>query len=100
LAYQIHEERTNILPDILAPGLDVIFIGAAPSHWSADAGHYYAGPTNKFWPVLHQSGFTPRRLRPEEDADVLHYGIGLTGIFKNLSTSANHLLPPPTPERR
>ena len=89
-----------MLPDILAPNLDVIFVGAAPSHSSADAGHYYAGPTNKFWLLLHQSGFTPRRLRPEQDSDVLEFGIGLTGIYKNLSTSANHLLPVPSPEQQ
>lgn len=88
------------MPDILAPGLDVIFVGAAPSHSSAQVGHYYAGPTNKFWLLLSQAGFTPRQLRPEEDAEVLHYGIGLTGIYKNVATSANHLLPTPTEQQR
>lgn len=89
-----------ILPDILAPGLDVIFVGAAPSHSSADIGHYYAGPTNRFWLLLHQAEFTPRQLRSEEDHLALQYGIGLTGIFKFLSTSANHLLPTPTEAER
>jgi TDG/mug DNA glycosylase family protein len=93
-------ERAPILPDILAPDLDVIFVGAAPGHASADIGHYYAGPTNKLWMLLHQAGFTPRRLLPEEDGEVLAYGIGLTGIFRELASSANHLLPPPTAERR
>ena len=93
-------ERVPLLPDILAPDLDLIIVGAAPSHSSADAGHYYAGPTNKFWLLLHQAGFTPRRLRPEEDREVIQYGIGLTSIFKEISTSANHLLPTPSAERR
>lgn len=91
---------TPILPDYLATGLDVIFVGAAPSLSSAQSGHYYAGPTNKFWLLLHQSGFTPRQLRPEEDAQVLQYHIGLTGLYKHTSTSANHLLPPPTLTQR
>lgn len=89
-----------ILPDLLAPGLDVIFVGAAPSRWSEQAGHYYAGPNNRFWLLLHQAGFTPRRLRPEEDSEVLRYGVGLTGLFRHVSSSANHLLPPPTEEQR
>lgn len=89
-----------ILPDILAPGLKVIFVGAAPSHWSAKVGHYYAGPSNRFWLLLHQSGFTSRQLRPEEDVQVLGHGIGLTGLFKHTSSSANHLLPPPSHELR
>ncbi len=89
-----------ILPDYLKTGLNVVFAGAAPSLSSAQNGHYYAGPTNKFWALLHQSGFTPRRLRPEEDSDVLQYKIGLTGLYKNTSTSAVHLLPPPTDAQR
>jgi TDG/mug DNA glycosylase family protein len=90
------ERSEPILPDILAPGLDVIFVGAAPSHSSADIGHYYAGPTNKFWLLLCQAEFTPRLLRSEEDAEVLRFGVGLTGIYKHIATSANHLLPAPT----
>jgi TDG/mug DNA glycosylase family protein len=92
--------KAAYLPDILAPDLDVIFVGAAASHNSARAGHWYAGPTNKFWLLLSQSGFTPRKLRPEEDGDVLQFGLGLTCIFPHLATSANHLLPTPTADRR
>ncbi len=88
------------LPDILAPDLKVIFVGAAASHTSARAGHWYAGPTNKFWLLLHQSAFTPHRFLPEEDHGLLALGIGLTCIFPSLATSANHLLPVPTPQRR
>jgi TDG/mug DNA glycosylase family protein len=99
-AEKLSSTRAPILPDILAPGLDVIFVGAAPSHHSADVGHYYAGPTNRFWLLLFQADFTPRQLRAEEDQEVVRYGIGLTGIHKYLSTSANHLLPPPTAQQR
>lgn len=88
------------LSDILAPDLDVIFVGAAASHNSARVGHWYAGPTNKFWLLLSQSGFTPRQLQSEEDGEVLQYGIGLTCLYPHLATSANHLLPIPTQERR
>ncbi len=92
--------QNDYLPDILAPTLDVIFVGAAASHTSARAGHWYAGPTNKFWLLLSQSGFTPRRLRPEEDGEILRYGLGLTCIYPHLASSANHLLPPPSADRR
>ena len=85
-----------VLPDVLAPGLDVIFVGAAASLSAAAIRHYYAGPTNKFWLLLHQAGFTPRRLRAEEDREALRYGIGLTDLYKHSSSSGNHLLPPPT----
>ncbi len=90
----------SLLPDLLQTGLNVVFVGAAASLWSAEAGHYYAGPSNRFWPLLHQAGFTPRQLRPEEDAEALQYGIGLTGLMKQSASSANHLLPPPTLQQR
>src|SRR5689334_2112333 len=83
----------SLLSDILAPDLNVIFVGAAPSLHSARAGHWYAGPTNKFWLLLHQAGFTPRQLLPEEDEELLRYRLGLTCIHPHLSSSANHLLP-------
>jgi len=92
--------QTVYIHDVLAPHLDVIFVGAAASHSSARVGHCYAGPTNKFWLLLFQSGFTPRKLRPEEDGDVLQYGIGLTCLYPHLATSANHLLPMPSADRR
>lgn len=89
-----------LLCDILAPGLDVIFVGAAPSLHSARAGHWYAGPTNKFWLLLHQAGFTARQLRPEEDGELLSFGLGLACVHPHLSSSANHLLPEPTATQR
>jgi len=91
---------TPLLPDILAPGLDVVFVGAAPSHRAAAIGHYYPGPRNRFWWLLHQSGFTPRQLEPEEDRLVLEYGIGLTAILRDVASGANAALPPPTEEDR
>lgn len=89
-----------LLPDILAPGLDVIFVGAAPSLKAATTGHYYPGPRNRFWQLLYQAGFTPRQLRPEEDSSVLAYGIGLTAVFPHLISVDNTLLPAPTDEER
>lgn len=70
------------LPDILRPGLDVVFCGTAAGATSAARGHYYAGPGNKFWRMLFVSGLTPRLLRPEDDHAVLDFGLGLTDLNK------------------
>jgi double-stranded uracil-DNA glycosylase len=91
-----NERDAPILPDIVAPGLDVIVVGAAPSHAAAATGHYYAGTRNRFWLLLHQAGFTPRLLRAEDDAEVLRYGIGLTAILPSAVSTENSLLPPPS----
>jgi G:T/U-mismatch repair DNA glycosylase len=73
------------LPDVLAPGLKVVFCGTAAGERSAQRGCYYAGPGNKFWPTLADIGLTPRRLRPEEFRELPSYGLGLTDLAKKVS---------------
>ena len=73
-----YEGRT--LPDVIAPGLRVLFCGINPGLYSAATGHHFARPGNRFWPTLHAAGFTPRRLRPDEDAELPAHGIGVTNI--------------------
>lgn len=77
--------RSAVLPDVLEPGLVTVFCGSAASATSAALGAYYARPGNKFWPTLHEAGFTDRRLAPEEFRDVLDYRIGLTDLAKHES---------------
>jgi TDG/mug DNA glycosylase family protein len=74
-----------MLPDILAPNLDVIFCGTAAGNRSAQLGHYYAGRGNTFWKTLVTVGLTPRLLAPEEDLMLLKYGIGVTDLAKSAS---------------
>jgi len=71
-----------VLPDVLTPGLRVVFCGSAAGTVSALRGAYYAGPGNRFWPTLHATGLTDRVLRSEEFRQVLDYGIGLTDLAK------------------
>ncbi len=68
------------LPDVVAPGLDVVFCAPAVGECAALRGHYYAGPGNAFWRLLHQAGFTPHQLDPSEDDSVPAYGIGLVDV--------------------
>ncbi len=72
-----------ILPDVLERGLITVFCGSAVGHTSARLGAYYARSGNRFWTILHEAGFTDRKLRPEEYRRVLHYGLGLTDLAKH-----------------
>jgi TDG/mug DNA glycosylase family protein len=74
-----------VLPDVLVPGLKLVFCGTAPSPTSAARGAYYAGPGNRFWEILAETGLTPRRLAPEEYGLLPQFGIGLTDIVKSQS---------------
>jgi len=66
------------VPDVLAPGLHVVFCGINPGRWSAAAGAHFANPRNDFWRLLHDAGFTAHLLAPEEQHELPSHGYGLT----------------------
>lgn len=78
-------DRDPVLPDLLQPGLQLVFCGTAPSRRSAADGAYYAHPGNFFWRALAEAGFTPRRLAPAEYPLLPGFGIGLTDLAKHHS---------------
>src|SRR5207237_1444071 len=79
------------LPDVIAPELDILFVGINPSLMSAARGHHFARPGNRFWPALHLAGLTPRRLTPDEDRELLAYRIGVTNIVARPTRAAAEL---------
>jgi TDG/mug DNA glycosylase family protein len=72
----------QLVPDLLAPGLDLVFCGTAPSPASYKARAYYANPGNAFWATLHAVGLTPERFTPQRYPELLAWGIGLTDLNK------------------
>lgn len=72
----------DLVPDLLAPNLKLVFCGTAPSTASAKANAYYAKPGNRFWPTLHQVGITPHRFAPQEYPKLLTLKVGLTDLCK------------------
>ena len=83
----------HTLPDYLVPGLDIVFVGINPGAYSAQVGHYFATPQNRFWHALNRSGLVDagRELGPEDDARMSEYGIGFTDVVKRPSNSASNL---------
>ena len=79
------------LRDVIAPGLDVLFCGINPSLMSAERGHHFARPGNRFWPALHLAGLTPRVLAPDEDRELLQYGLGVTNVVDRPTRTAAEL---------
>jgi TDG/mug DNA glycosylase family protein len=88
---QLQNARGAKVADVIAPGLEVLFVGINPSLYSAAVGHHFARPGNRFWRTLHQSGFTPRQLAPERDRDLLALGIGLTNVVDRATARADEL---------
>ncbi len=81
----------GVLPDLLAPGLRLLLVGINPSLRSAETGHHFARPGNRFWPALHLAGITERRLLPAEQEELLSLGIGITNLCAQPTRRADEL---------
>ncbi len=79
------------IPDVVGPGLRVLFSGINPGLYSAATGQHFARPGNRFWPALHQSGFTDRQLRPAEQWLLPDLGLGITNVVARASARADEL---------
>lgn len=84
-------KNTKSVPDILAPNLAVLFVGINPGLYSGATGHHFARPGNRFWPALHQSGFTPRLLHPSEDHELPTYMLGMSKLSHRATATAAEL---------
>ena len=88
---EIRAAAGKTVPDVIAPGLRVLFCGINPGLYSGATGHHFARPGNRFWPTLHKAGFTPRQLRPEEEQELLTLGLGITNIVDRATVAAADL---------
>lgn len=70
----------EVLPDIVPPRPLIVFCGLAGAESTQVRDHYYASPGNNFWSMLHQSGLTPRQIRPDEDHTIVEHALGLTDL--------------------
>jgi double-stranded uracil-DNA glycosylase len=81
----------SAVPDVLAPGLRVVFCGINPGRVSAAAGAHFANPRNDFWRLLHDAGFTPRQYEPREQQALVALGLGLTNAAYRTTRGAADL---------
>jgi double-stranded uracil-DNA glycosylase len=81
------------MDDLIAPRLRVLFCGINPSLWSAAVNRHFARPGNRFWPALHDSGFIPVRLMPDQQDALLGFGFGITNLVARATARAAELSP-------
>lgn len=79
------------IPDVIGPGLRVLFSGINPGLYSAATGYHFARPGNRFWPALHGSGFTGRLLSPADQDQLLNLGLGITNVAARATARASEL---------
>jgi TDG/mug DNA glycosylase family protein len=85
------KQPESAIPDVLAPGLRVLFCGINPGRVSAAAQAHFANPRNDFWRLLHVAGFTPRLLEPAEQLELLTYRIGVTNAAARTTPGSGDL---------
>ena len=85
--------RTRIVPDLVGPGLRLLFVGINPSIMSAETGFHFAHPVNRFYPALRAAGILPDDvMTPEQAAPVLvERGVGITNLVARESVRADEL---------
>ena len=81
----------SAVPDVLGPGLSVVFCGINPGRWSAAAASHFANPRNDFWRLLADAGLTPRQLSPDEQWELLELGYGLMNAAERTTPGSSDL---------
>jgi TDG/mug DNA glycosylase family protein len=89
--HQLAAAYGTTIPDVLAPGLGVLFCGINPGLYSGALGQHFARPGNRFWPALHGGGFTPRLYAPSEQEQLLDLGLGITNVVGRATARADEL---------
>jgi double-stranded uracil-DNA glycosylase len=88
---EVRAAAGKTVPDVIAPGLRVLFCGINPGLYTAAVGHHFARPGNRFWPALHRAGFTPRLFAPSEEHELLSLGYGITNVVARATVAADEL---------
>ena len=81
------------LTDCLQPGIKVLLIGINPGVMSAATGHHFAGPSNRFWKLLYESGLVPEPITSEDDRRLTEWGLGMTNLVARPSPGIDDLKP-------
>lgn len=83
--------QNKSLPDHIDTGVSILFVGINPGLRSAQTGHHFAGPSNRFWPLLYESGLVPEPIRYDQDWRVLEWGLGVTNLISRTSRGIDAL---------
>lgn len=71
----------------------VLLIGINPGVRSAESGHHFAGPSNRFWKLLYEAGVVPEPITHEGDVRLPEWGLGVTNLIARPSPGIDDLTP-------
>jgi TDG/mug DNA glycosylase family protein len=81
------------LRDCIRPGVRVLFVGINPGIRSSQTGHHFAGFSNRFWTLLHESRLVPEPIGFQDDRRLPEWGFGITNIVPRPTPGIDTLRP-------
>ena len=90
-AAELEAARDKPIEDLIAPGLEILFVGINPGLYSGATGHHFARPGNRFWRAIHEAGLTSSLLSPDRQGELLTCGIGITNLVNRTTARADEL---------
>ncbi len=94
---ELESYRDQTMPDLVTPGVRLLFVGINPSLWTAATQTPFAHPGNRFFPALAAAGIIPRLpgfadgLSDEERRDFLERGLGVSNLVHRATARADEL---------
>src|SRR5512132_3475213 len=94
---ELQSFRNASVPDLVGPGLKLLFVGINPGLWTAATSTHFAHPGNRFYPALRIAGVIERDIDRGvgmSDADRAHLierGIGITNVVARATSKASEL---------
>jgi TDG/mug DNA glycosylase family protein len=85
----VEATRARTLADTVGPGMRLLIVGLNPSVYSADAGHGFARPGNRFWPAAQVAGIVTKTHDPRHALEVDR--VGMTDLVKRATPRADEL---------
>ncbi|PYR56254.1 MAG: mismatch-specific DNA-glycosylase [Acidobacteria bacterium] len=82
-----------ILRDRVRPGVRVLLVGINPGVRSAAIGHHFAGYSNRFWKLLHESGLVSEPIGAQDDERLPEWGLGVTNLIARMTPGIDTLRP-------
>jgi TDG/mug DNA glycosylase family protein len=89
--------RDAAVPDLIGPGLRLLFVGINPGLWTAATQTHFAHPGNRFYPALEQAGVIERTIdrrsgfTDDDRAHLIGRGVGITNLVNRATARASEL---------
>lgn len=94
---ELESFRDATVPDLVRPGVRLLFVGINPGLWTAATQTHFAHPSNRFYPALHRAGLIDIEIdpaagmSPQERNHLLDRDIGITNLVARATARAGEL---------